>query len=351
MRQTQKEFGNNFNKIKNKMKKILIISFVIIFLSVSGTFAKETTINGKIVGKETFNEILLENLISGKIEARCKISKNGKFQLRINIEIANYYRLFLTDEIHVFYVPEPGENANIEINTKAVEKSIIRGSKHTLLYHNTLKKYKTNSQKKRKDIARELINNNPNSIVCVIFATDLDFDKDEIYFKKLIKGMDKYSENEHIKNFINRFERHKKLKIGAIAPEISLKNTKGSYVKLSSLKGNYVLIDFWASWCGPCRRESPNIVKIYNKYHSKGFEIYSVSLDKSDANWKKAITEDKLGKWTHVSDLKGWKSEGGKIYNVSSIPYTVLLDKKGKIIAKDLRGNALEMELKKIFGE
>ena len=134
------------------------------------------------------------------------------------------------------------------------------------------------------------------------------------------------------------------------APEISLPDRDGNLVKLSDLRGQYVLIDFWASWCGPCRRENPNVVKLYNKYKDKGFDIYSVSLDKDVNKWKNAIQQDGLVWDNHVSDLMGWETSVMPIYGFTSIPHTVLIDEDGKIIDKKLRGPALEAKLKEIFG-
>ncbi len=138
--------------------------------------------------------------------------------------------------------------------------------------------------------------------------------------------------------------------IGAVAPELNFKSPTGEIITLESLRGNYVLIDFWASWCRPCRMENPNVVKMYNKYAKDGFTVYSVSLDKNPASWQKAILDDGLIWPNHVSDLKQWQTEATKIYGFNGIPYTVLIDKEGKIIGKKLRGPALEEELKKIFG-
>ncbi len=125
-------------------------------------------------------------------------------------------------------------------------------------------------------------------------------------------------------------------------------NTK---MKLSDLRGQVVLLDFWASWCGPCRRENPNVVRLYEKYKEKGFTILSVSLDKDGNKWKQAIEQDKLSWPNHVSDLKGWSCAAAKKYQVRGIPFTVLIDKEGKIIRTKLRGAELEQELKRIFGE
>lgn len=129
--------------------------------------------------------------------------------------------------------------------------------------------------------------------------------------------------------------------IGGFAPEIKLNGPDGKPVSLHSLRGKVVLIDFWASWCGPCRRENPNVVKMYQKYKDQGFEIFGVSLDNDVNRWKAAIQSDGLS-WYHGSDLMGWKSKPAQTYQVHSIPATFLLDKEGKIIAKGLRGPELE---------
>jgi peroxiredoxin len=137
--------------------------------------------------------------------------------------------------------------------------------------------------------------------------------------------------------------------VGAMAPELAFANPEGKILKLSDLKGKVVLIDFWASWCRPCRQENPNVVAAYKKYNKKGFEIFSVSLDKDKASWVKAIEADGLIWPNHVSDLGYWNSQGAKIYGVSSIPATFLIGKDGRIIAKNLRGAALENTLKELL--
>lgn len=137
---------------------------------------------------------------------------------------------------------------------------------------------------------------------------------------------------------------------GAVAPDISQAGVDGQERKLSDLKGKVVLLDFWASWCGPCRRENPTVVKLYHKYKDKGFTVFSVSLDNKKDRWMGAIEKDGLIWPDHVSDLRGWGNAAAKQYGVSSIPATFLLDKDGKIIGKNLRGFALEQKLQEIFG-
>lgn len=136
---------------------------------------------------------------------------------------------------------------------------------------------------------------------------------------------------------------------GAAAPELAGQTPAGTELKLSDLRGKVVLVDFWASWCRPCRMENPNVKKAYAKYAGKGFEILGVSLDNAKDKWVQAIEQDGLP-WKHISDLRGWQSQHAQLYGVNSIPATFLLDKEGKIIAKNLRGPALEAKLQELFG-
>lgn len=136
-----------------------------------------------------------------------------------------------------------------------------------------------------------------------------------------------------------------------VAPEIALKNPDGVEMKLSTLRGQYVLIDFWASWCMPCRRENPNVVRLYNKYKNKGFTIFSVSLDKDAEAWKEAIEKDGLVWPNHVSDLLQWNSPLPQLYGFSGIPHTVLVNPQGNIIGVGLRGASLEQKLEEIFAK
>ncbi|KAA3640131.1 MAG: AhpC/TSA family protein [Bacteroidetes bacterium] len=139
-----------------------------------------------------------------------------------------------------------------------------------------------------------------------------------------------------------------KVAVGQPSIDFTQNDTTGTPVTLSDLQGKYVLIDFWASWCGPCRAENPNVVKLYNELHDKGFEIIGVSFDTKRDNWLEAIKQDSLT-WYHVSDLNGWNNEVGKMYAVRAIPHTILLDKEGTIIAKNLRGAELRAKLEELL--
>lgn len=152
------------------------------------------------------------------------------------------------------------------------------------------------------------------------------------------------------KEYADDLAKMKATAVGAIAPDFMQNDTLGNPVKLSSFRGKYLLVDFWAAWCGPCRAENPNVVKAYASYQQKGFEILGVSLDteKDREKWLKAIQKDGLT-WPQVSDLKGWGSEVAQLYVIRAIPQNVLLDPSGKIIAKNLRGEDLQKKLAELF--
>lgn len=157
---------------------------------------------------------------------------------------------------------------------------------------------------------------------------------------------DQFTENRYVSQFKEETQKLKKMAIGQPAPELVSFTPSNKEVKLSSFKGKYTLVDFWASWCMPCRQENPNLVRLYNTYHNKGFEILSVSFDDNPGSWMRAIEDDKLS-WTHVSDLKAWSSPVVIDYRVKALPTSYILDPNGVIIAKNLRGDELAEFLKK----
>ncbi len=158
----------------------------------------------------------------------------------------------------------------------------------------------------------------------------------------------KYPKMVFIQDLVAQMEKARATAVGVVAPEISLPTPEGNILKLSDLRGQVVLVDFWAQWCKPCRMENPNVVAAYKKYHDKGFTVYGVSLDRTKDKWMQAIEEDGLT-WNHVSDLKYFNSVAAQTYGITGIPFSILLDRNGVIVAKNLRGAALEKELEKVF--
>jgi peroxiredoxin len=168
-------------------------------------------------------------------------------------------------------------------------------------------------------------------------------------FERLFSGLDKSLQSSKYGKSVNEYIKSVRLNgIGVMAEDFAQSDVEGKSVKLSSFRGKYVLVDFWASWCGPCRQENPNVVKAFNKFKSKNFTILSVSLDDDKARWTRAINQDGLA-WTHVSDLHGWSNEVAVQYNIRSIPANFLVDPQGRIIARNLRGEALEAKLSEIL--
>ena len=182
---------------------------------------------------------------------------------------------------------------------------------------------------------------------------DLFLHVDSVLMSVLPKSDHVISFHNKLQTYLNQVEAKNlatSFNIGQEVPDISLPSPDGKILSLSSLKGKYVLLDFWASWCPPCRAENPNLVMNYKKYHSEGFEIFQVSLDRTKENWLKGIKEDELN-WLHVSDLKYWNSSVVPLYGIQQIPTNYLLDREGKIDTFDLRGEALGERLRKIFNK
>jgi len=378
--------------------KFLLIVILILFSTL--TRAQKTpdpvVINGTITDKGTYKQIYLDTLNGQNpwIFVSSAIDSNGNFKLVAPITSADIFRLRLDDKNYMMVILSPGEKINLKtIGTKLGGDATIEGSFHTqLLYSamNTSQFYENRkaslnqqyneiqaslnqqyneiqaspmrdslstiifSQFRANDSLQKValkaqMEKNPASLAWIFFQDKLDMTTDFAIIDKTDAATFKaYPDNDFVKQHHQMVEVERKTAIGSPAPEIELADPDGKIRKLSSMKGKVVLIDFWASWCGPCRKENPNVVAIYGKYHDKGFEVFSVSLDKDRSSWLAAIAKDNLSWPNHVSDLKYWKSAGAATYGVTSIPFTVLVDKKGRIVAKKLRGEELENKVKEL---
>ena len=209
-------------------------------------------------------------------------------------------------------------------------------------------------QNEQQGVLKNFIAANPKSYLSLLAISSLGGPSpDAAMMEQLYTGLDQsIKDTEAGRSIKISIEELKATAVGAFAPDFTQNDVNGVPVKLSSFKGKYVLIDFWASWCGPCRQENPNVVKAYNKYKAKNFTILGVSLDRPDgkADWLAAIKADGLA-WTQVSDLQFWSNSVAALYFVRSIPQNFLIDPNGKIIAKNLRGDDLENKLTEIFGK
>ena len=193
------------------------------------------------------------------------------------------------------------------------------------------------------------IRQNSDKYSSIMAIQSLEPDKYADVYKALDEGLNKkFPHDRNVMMFHDVVTRMLATTLGQTAPDIVMQSPDGKEIALSSFRGKVVLVDFWASWCGPCRKEMPNVVKAYAKFKNKGFEIFGVSLDQDKNRWIEAIAKDGMT-WPQVSDLKYWESAAARIYNVQSIPYTVLLDKEGRIIDKNLRGEELEKRLTELL--
>lgn len=363
----------------------MLLAFFVLGSSLHAQFLNNLTISGTIsnaAGEYIYLSELGSNTMIPVDSA--KISSNNSFLISTNIEKANFFQLSNGGKQYTILILEPNEVVEIDIDAqRMLQPSKVNGSPTTMQLYNMLQKvnsydgamqqlnaeyqkyagtaqqdsvgqvlsqqYEALNQQKLAYLKQE-ISSSP-SLASLLFLDKLEIDKNLPLYVKVDKSLyAKYPDNAFVKDIHNKVESKMRLAPGSPAPEINLPDPEGNNIALSSLKGKVVLIDFWASWCSPCRRENPNNVKLYSKYKSKGFEIYGVSLDKERSNWVKAIKDDNLT-WIHVSDLRYWQSVAARQYGVGSIPFTVLIDKDGKIIEVGLRGAALEQKLEQIFGE
>jgi peroxiredoxin len=223
--------------------------------------------------------------------------------------------------------------------------------KDSLIHTQLMDRYYT-SLSAEEDYASEFIKEHPDSyasawILYSKFSGEDNINKGIALFKLLSPAVQK---SKYTRLMLERAELFRQSNTGKPAPDFAQPDTLGKPIYLHDFKGRYVLVDFWASWCGPCRRENPGLVKAYKQFHEKGFDILSVSLDEKKGPWLKAIGHDQLN-WTHVSDLKGWDNTALQLYGVTMLPTNFLVNKEGTIVAKNLFGDGLKDKLQEIFGK
>ncbi len=340
------------------------------------------TINGKIVGIDSGTIYLQKFAVSDWVKIDSAQLQKGSFTFKGKIGLPEMW--FLTVKDKQVFLPVFVENANInvEVFADSVDKANISGSATHELYKKYQKQsdslnklmevcykdYKAASdakdtlKMKKADSASESLDKavkanviafakaNPASVVgpYLIMRSAWQFDLPEL--EGVVVSFDtSLNSSSYVETIKKRIDVLKSVEIGQPAPDFTMNDTTGKPVALSSLKGNVLLVDFWASWCGPCRGENPNVVKAFNEYHQKGFDILGVSFDKDHTKWVKAVKDDNLT-WNHVSDLQGWANAAGKEYGIMSIPANVLLDKDQKIVARNLRGEDLTKKLAELLG-
>lgn len=229
------------------------------------------------------------------------------------------------------------------LNTRTYDSDFPQRARtaDSLFYH---------SEQQLKGLARQMAEKHQGNLVSLEALGFLKMEEDFPLFKKTASALkSKLADNPFVKALVANVEVLGRTAVGAEAPDIRQPAPDGTILSLHSLRGKYVLLDFWASWCRPCRAENPTLVRAFQKYKNKGFDIFQVSLDRDKTAWMNAIQQDGLSGWHHVSDLKMWESEPAKLYNVTGIPKSFLLDPQGIIIATDLRGPALEAKLAEVL--
>lgn len=318
-----------------------------ITLASDGTYAKKVRLSAPGYYKINFYNRQAVDLIIYKTDLEVNVAgndPNGFAQIKGSPEIDLIYK---ASEILQQAENSPAIAKLNEEFTKAVQ------AKNQTEIHRIQEAYMEEIRKSHDQVAA-LLMEQPASLGVINFLQNNNvMDRDRylhVYIDAAKKAKDAWPELAQTKEFVGSVEKMKVTAVGQPAPEIALPDTTGQVVKLSSMKGKYVLVDFWAKWCGPCRQENPNVVRAFHKYKDKGFTVFGVSLDRSKEDWIRAIHEDQLA-WTHVSDLKYWQSEAAKTYNITGIPFSLLLDPNGVIIAKNLRGPALDKKLAEIFSK
>ncbi|MEQ8324179.1 MAG: TlpA disulfide reductase family protein [Vicingaceae bacterium] len=366
------------------MKKHHILKYFMAFIIVGCSQSNEpndSLLSGNVAASAG-KMLILEHLTPQKVYAvdSTEVDDEGHFQFDLTINEPGFYRLKETEQKFVTLILQPDElailNAEGDLgmskytlqgspeseNLKSINRKVgnffrVRDSLSMVFKANEgnqevlvqLQNEYNEAVEDNMRYMRDFVRMNPGSFACLAAAEQLNPESDyELYVLIDTELSKNYPNSSYLVEFHKVVESMRKLAVGTAAPDIILPNADGEMVSLSSLRGKVVLVDFWASWCKPCRMENPNVVKAYKKYNAKGFEVFGVSLDKERAAWLQAIEVDQLN-WIQVSDLQFWNSSVVKLYDIKGIPFALLLDRDGKIIAKNLRGPALQNKLEEIL--
>jgi peroxiredoxin len=296
---------------------------------------KEPVLCYLIIGTEKPVEIYVEN---GSISIKGKKAVSNVFEISGSVshkEFTNFTKTFIP----------MAQQLNSLANTI---NSTMPGAQRDSL----MKTYDTTQKNIQKEIDKFITEKKKSAVAAFILSATFDFNQDVVVLDKRFNLLDASVKKSESGKRLEQFIAEKRVgAIGTEAMDFTQPDTTGNPVSLSSFRGKYVLVDFWASWCGPCRNENPNVVENFNKFKAKNFTVLGVSLDRpgrKDA-WVQAINEDNLT-WTHVSDLQWWNNAAAKLYHIQGIPQNILIDPQGKIVAKNLRGPDLEAKLCEIFG-
>lgn len=361
------------------MKINAFVAVLATLLAVNTLQAQTTKVSGKISGSTPCEKIVVNSVDGNKLVPLQTVElKNGTYNFEI--DNANKHLLllqFMPSQQSSYAIYEPKATIVVDYNLgQAVLINNIKSSEEMLLYKKFLdmnepvealnREYQTANDARRREIQNafetmvpatfdqieKLLSNNKNRLFSALLVTFFEnqFDTYAPLYRDVRDALIKDYPNDQMVKYIDQKLKSVMLP-GTPAPDIEMKSPEGKTLKLSDLHGKVVLLDFWASWCRPCRNENPNVVKLYHKYQSMGFDIFSVSMDRDRNAWTQAIKSDGLVWPNHVSDLQGWTSSGGAAYGITSIPATVLIDREGRIIARNLRGADLENKLKEIFGK